>query len=219
MPHRDEQIVSFTERYRLGTNQAYLRAITPDISLNAVSKVTARLCRQGLLSRYPLIPPEDYFTPGPVACRRLGLPLRRTEPLGPQALPMDYAVLLYCTHGQRTRLTRTELDSKTPWLPDELLHAPYTQTAAGLMELVRVDLGGSPMHVAKKAATDCARRMEIPEFCQLVEKDQFQLVVLTTTQSKARLIRQAMESLARNDKARFHLATIPRLSFLHLRQQ
>ena len=219
MSQRDELIVSFTERHRLGTNQAYQRVITPDVSLNAVTKVTARLCRQGLLSRYPLIPPEEYFTPGPVACRRLGLPLRRSEPLGPQALPMDYAVLLYCIHGQRTRLSRTELETKTPWLPEELHHAPYTQTTAGLLELVRVDLGGSPFHVAKKAATDCARRMEIPEFCQLVEKDQFQLVVLTTTQSKARLIRQAMEGLARNDKVRIHLATIPRLSFLHLRQQ
>lgn len=218
MSPRDEQLVLFTDRYRLGTNQAFQRALFTGQSLNAVTKVTARLCRQGLLNRYPLIPPEDYFTPGPAACRQLGLAIRKSEPLGPQSLPIDYAVLLYCTHGQRSRLSHTELTTAMPWVTEDLLHLPYARTTAGLLELIRVDLGGTPQHVAKKAAADCSRRLELPEFQQLVQHDQFQFVILTTTTSKARLIRQAMQGLAWNSTVRLHLATIPRLSFLHLSQ-
>ena len=219
MPDRDEKIVQLTDRYRMGTNAAFHRLIFHGQSLNAVTKVTARMCRQGWLCRYPLIPPEDYFTLGPVAVRQLGHSLRRSEPLGPQALPIDYAVLLYATHGDRIRLHVTELQSQVPWLPDELTYVPYCRTSGGVLELIRVDLGGTPQHIAKKAATDCARRLEIPEFRLLVESDRFQLVVLTTTSSKARLIRQAIEGLAWESRTRLHLATISRLTLLHLRHQ
>ena len=83
--------------------------------------------------------------------------------------------------------------------------------------MVRVDLGGSPNHIAKKAARDCSKRIEIPEFAELIEAQKFQLVVLTTTTAKARLIRQAMEGLSWQCNIRLHIATIPRLTFLHLR--
>lgn len=219
MSDRDEKIIQFTDRYRLGTNSAFHRMIFTGQSMNAVTKVTARMCRQGWLCRYPLIPPEDYFTLGPAAVRQLGHSLRRSEPLGPQALPIDYAVLLYATHGDRVRLHVAELKSYAPWLPDELTHLPYCRTSGGVLELIRVDLGGSPQHIAKKAATDCSRRLEVPEFRQLVDADRFQLVVLTTTSSKARLIRQAIEALAWEARTRLHLATISRLTLLHLRHQ
>ncbi len=218
MTDRDQDIVQLTDRYRIGTNAAYRRLIFAEQSLNAVAKVTARLCRQGWLQRYPLIPPEDYFTLGPQAVRQFGYAPRRTEPLGPQALPIDYAVLLYATHGERSRLVATELAESTPWLPAELLHAPYCRTSGGVLELIRVDLGGTPQHVAKKAAVDCSRRLEIPEFQLLVDQQRFQLVVLTTTSSKARLIRQAIADLSWEFNARLHLAVIPRLTLLHLRQ-
>ena len=219
MSNRDEKIIQFTDRYRLATNAAFQRLIFDGQSLNAVSKVTARLCRQGWLCRYPLIPPEDYFTLGPAAVRQLGHSLRRSEPLGPQALPIDYAVLLYATHGDRMRLHVAELQASAPWLPDEFTYVPYCRTSGGILELIRVDLGGSPQHIAKKAATDCSRRLELPEFRQLVDDDKFQLVVLTTTSSKARLIRQAIEGLAWETRTRLHLATISRLTLLHLRHQ
>ncbi len=219
MTDRDQSIVQMTDRYRIGTNAAYRRLIFAEQSLNAVTKVTARMCRQGWLQRYPLIPPEDYFTLGPQAVRQFGYAPRRTEPLGPQALPIDYAVLLYATHGERSRLMTSELTELAPWLPAELLHTPYCRTAGGVLELIRVDLGGSPQHVARKAAVDCSRRLEIPEFQQLVDQQRFQLVVLTTTASKARLIRQAIEDLSWQFNVRLHLTVIPRLTLLHLRQQ
>ena len=104
MTDRDQQIIRHTDRYRIGTNAAYHSLVFDGQSLNAVTKVTARMCREGWLQRYRLVPPEDYFTLGPKAVRHLGYSLKRTEPLGPQALPIDYAVLLFATHGGRTRL-------------------------------------------------------------------------------------------------------------------
>lgn len=219
MQKRDEQILQLTDRFRLGTNMAYRQVLFEKQSLNAVTKVTARLCQQGWLRRYPLIPPDDYFTLGPTAVRSLGYANRRSEPLGSQSLPIDYAVLLYGTHGQRTRLLKSELSSSFPWLPDELTHTPYCRSNGGVLELIRVDLGGSPQHVAKKAATDCSVRWELHEFQKLVDQQRFQMVILTTTNSKARLIRQAVEATSWNDRVRLHLAIIPRLTLLQLRQQ
>ena len=217
MNDRDQTIIDLTNRYRLGTNATYRHLAFDGQSMNAVTKVTARLCRQGLLSRYPLVPPEDYFTLGPRSAKQFGVSTRRTEPLGPQALPIDYAVLLYATHGDRTRLLPEELRQAATWMPDELTHAPHCRTSTGILELVRVDLGGSPQHVARKAAVDCSRRMDVPEFRQLVTSSRFQLVVLTTTSSKARLIRQAVESMQWEHDVRLHLAMIPRLTQLQLR--
>ena len=219
MRERDEQILKLTDRFRLGTNLAYRQVVFHDQSLNAVTKVTARMCQQGWLRRYPLIPPEDYFTLGPAAVRDLGYANRRCEPLGSQSLPIDYAVLLYGSHGQRTRLMKTELSECFPWLPLELTHAPYCRSRNGVLDLIRVDLGGSPQHVAKKAAADCSVRWEIDGFRELVEQQRFQMVILTTTSSKARLIRQAIESASWNVSVRLHLAIVPRLTYLQLRQQ
>jgi hypothetical protein len=213
MTDRDQQLIELTHRYRLGTNAAYRRMVFAQQSLNAVSKVTARLCQQGWLHRYPLIPPEDYFTVGPLAVKQFGYSPRHTEPLGPQALPIDYAVLLYAMHGERSRLQSSELPT---WLPDACRHSPYCRTTGGVLELIRVDLGGTPQHVARKAAVDCARRLEQPEFVELVHAERFQLVVLTTTVGKGRLIRQSLETMTWDIAVRLHLTAIPRLTLLHL---
>ena len=187
-------------------------------SLNAVSKVTARLCKQRLLSRYPLFPPQDYFVLGAKSIQILGLPASRTLPLGPQALPMDYAVLLYAANGNKQRLTVSELRKSASWLPDNLRRSPYCIGIDNLLELVRVDLGGSARNIAKKLSADCSKRLEIPEFKQLINNGLFQLVVLTTTNAKARLIRQAIDSLTWTKGIRLHLAMIPDLAQLHFRK-
>ncbi len=217
MQNRDQEIISLTQRYRLATNATIHRHLFVGKSINAVTKVTSRLCREGMLQRYPLIPPEDYFTLGPYSAKQLGLAKHRTEPLGPQALPTDYAVLLYASMGERVRLADNELLEIVPWLPSEFYYAPHCKTAKGVLELIRVDLGGSPYHLAKKCAADYSRRLEHSEFRELLCQNRFQLVVLTTTQIKARLIRQSIESMAWEHAIRLHLAIIPRLAFLHFR--
>lgn len=216
---RDKAILDHILRYRLTTNAVLHRTLFPEQSMNAVTKVTARLCQRGLLRRYPLVPPETYFTAGPEAVRQFGVPSRRTEPLGPQALPIDYAVLIYATHGKHScrRMTSDELAAYMSWLPDELTRTPYCVGDGGRLDLIRVDLGGSPQHVARKAAADVSARLSIPELAELAATDMFQLVILTTTDDKARLISSAFESLGWSDTVRIHLAAVSRLSFLQLR--
>lgn len=216
---RDRAILDHILRYRLTTNAVLHRTLFPEQSINAVTKVTARLCQRGLLRRYPLVPPETYFTAGPEAVRQLGVPSRRTEPLGPQALPIDYAVLIYATQGKQAcrRMTSDELATYMPWLPDELTRTPYCVGESGRLDLVRVDLGGSPQHVARKTAADVSARLSIPELAELAVCGRFQIVILTTTDDKARLISAAFEALGWSDQVRIHLAAVSRLSFLQLR--
>jgi len=218
---RDKEIIDFIIRYRLGTNASIHKTIFADQSINAVTKVTARLCASGLLRRYPLLPPENYFTIGPDAVRQFGISARRTEPLGPQALPTDYAVLMFATHSKqpRRRLAVDELAEYTPWLPEELRRAPYCLNDDGSLELVRVDLGGSPQHVARKTAADIAARLEVSELAELAASGRFQLVILTTTNEKSKLIASAIEAQGWSQAVRIHMAVIQRLSYLQLRGQ
>lgn len=217
---RDAEFVKFTIRYRLGTNKSYGAQLLPGRSPNAVAKVTARLCSIGLLTRYTLVPPENYFRLGAKAISTLGLPPRNTEALGPQSLPVDYATLIYATQSEtpKRRLSPLDLDEYTPWMPEELRVSPYCVATDGRLDLVRVDLGGSPQHVARKVAAAAFQRLNIPELADLATQSRFQIVVLTTSTQKARYIVKALETTDCVNTVRIHLAVIPQLSLLLLRK-
>tara|TARA_R110002049_G_scaffold309101_2_gene516912 strand:- start:39824 stop:40504 length:681 start_codon:yes stop_codon:yes gene_type:complete len=216
---RDAAFVNFTIRYRIGTNKAYGTQLLPDISLNAVAKVTARLCDMGLLTRLPLVLPENYFRLGPKAVSVLGLSPRHCEPLGPQSLPVDYATLIYATQSvtPKRRLSPLELSQYTPWLPEGLRASPYCVAGDGRLDLIRVDLGGSPQHVARKVAAAANQRLSIPELADLAGRSKFQIAVLTTSAQKASYIAKALEIIDCMDAIRIHLTVIPQLSLLLLR--
>jgi hypothetical protein len=107
---RDHDIFDHVRRYRLTTRDVLHRLFFPEVKPNAVTKVTSRLCDSGFLNRFDLYESRDYFVLGAEAARLLGVPQKRTEGLGVQALPIEFATLLYCTGaGDRERLTREEL--------------------------------------------------------------------------------------------------------------
>lgn len=216
---RDTTIVNFVIRYRLATNNAVRLRLVPGRSPNAVAKVTARLCTIGLLTRYMLIPPETYFRVGVKAINALGLSPRDAEALGPQALPVDYATLVYATQGEspKQRLSTLDFTEYTPWLPEEMRRSPYCLAADGRLDLVRVDLGGSPQHVARKVAIAAHDRLSVPQLAELAARARFQIVVLTTSHRKANFIAKALADTDCADAVRIHLAVIPRLSLLLLR--
>ncbi len=216
---RDAEFVNFTIRYRMGTNKAYGAQLLPGRSPNAVAKVTARLCSLGLLTSYPLVPPENYFRLGAKAVKSLGLSPRNSDPLGPQSLPIDYATLIYATQSKtpKRRLSPQDLIEYTPWMPEELRVSPYCVAADGRLDLVRVDLGGSPQHVARKVAAAAHQRLNIPTLADLAAQSRFQIVVLTTSTQKAKYITKALEATDCVDAVCIHLAVIPQLSLLLLR--
>jgi hypothetical protein len=219
---RDRRILEHVARYRLSTNDVLRKLFFSARRPNAVTKVTARLCRAGLLSKFVLYHPRLYFTVGPQATQRLGLPQRRSAPLGPQSLPTEYAVLAYATRSQKVhpRLSAAELRQQYAWLPVALREFPYCldrDMDPPALELVRVDLGGKPDHVARKCHADLQHRRPLPEFERLLHDQRFHLVVVTGTAEKAAAIRTAIETHVWPDGLQIRLVVISDLLLLTAR--
>ena len=219
LPARDRTIIDFVLRHRMATNRTIGASVLPGRSRNAVTKVTARLCANEILTRYTFIPPETYFRLGPRAINVLGLSPRLTEPLGPQSLPINYATLIYIstTKTPRRRLTRLELSEYLPWLCPKLATSPYCLDPAGRLDLIRVDLGASPQHIARKVTSDVIERLDVPQLAELAVQSRFRVAVLTTSDEKSRLIGTAVRGAGCPDVVPIHLVVIPGLSVLLLR--
>lgn len=193
---RDRQILAHVARYRLTTPRTLQREVLQHVSLNAVGKIANRLCRTDLLAKYPLVHPAKYFVLGRGGARVMGIGAHRVVPLGPQSLPTEYAVLLHAVLGKkkRVRLTNRELLDHWPWLPPKLAMAPHClDVEQQVIELVRVDLGGTADHVARRAIRDITVRRRLPEFLSVVSQQRFRLVLITATRGKAAVIRAAIE--------------------------
>ena len=207
-------IIEHVGRYRLTTLEVLGRVVLPGTSRNALSKVVNRLCVAGLLAKFPLIHPTHYFVLGQAAAHILGAGEHRSVPLGPQSLPIEYAVLIYATLGQlpRIRQTNAEILARCPWLPVSFTTAPHCfDDRNQVLELVRVDLGGPADHVARKCAADLICRRRFPEFAPLVAQQRFRLVVITATPEKAAAVQQALDRHDWPVGLLMHLSIVPRL--------
>ena len=174
------------------------------------------MCRERLLAKHPLHHPQVYFTLGPRGAQQLGLPPHRACPLGPQALPTEFGALAYATLGPayHHRLTTVELQERFPWLPAPMLDFPHcldTSAQPPVLELVRVELGGTPDHVARKCDGDIQARRPIREFQQLLNDKRFRLVVVTSSAHKAAAIRTALDQHLWPDGLQIHLAVVTQL--------
>lgn len=218
MSNRDRQILDHVRRFRLTTNEVVQKLFLPNQQLNAVTKVTARLASSGLLRSFPLYHPRTYFTLGDEGAAYLGMPENRALPLGPQSLPTEFAVLSYATlgRGYRERLTREELSERYSISDRGLIEQPYTDTD-GVLELIRVDLGGAPDHIARKCKRDVELRVDSNEFRPVLEAGHFRLVVVTCTQEKSAAISSALNHHLWPDGLMIHLAIVPDLIFLTAR--
>ena len=187
-----------------------------DKSANAVIKVTNRLQRLQYLRRHPLIHPQSYFAVGDQAVRDCGAAGSRVRPLGPQALPVEYATLAYCLLGAdvRIRLTVDELRAAFEWMPDRLVGQPHCcieNEGQKTLESVRIDLGGASDHIARKCDADLQLRIPHKSFFQLVSERRFRAVILTGTTDKAASIQRALGHHLWPEGYGFHLAVIPEL--------
>jgi len=85
-------------RHRITTNTAIQRLCLPQLGLNAVTKVTARLCRAGLLAKYPLIHPRSTSRSAPSASR-FGYLVKSDFAPWSAGSPTEYATLAYVVLG------------------------------------------------------------------------------------------------------------------------
>lgn len=211
---RDLQVVEFVARYRLATVEALRRAVLPDLSANAIAKLVNRLDALDLLRKYTLCHPVRYFVLGEAGAKAVGRRFKRTWALGPQSLPIEYAVLSYCTnrYPPRRRLTVQEVRAGWPWLPAVSAAAPHALDGSSpTLELLRVDLGGPADHVARKCARDVNARRRFAEFAALVATGRFRLVVITATPEKAAAVRQALDRHVWPSGLRIHASVLPQL--------
>ena len=211
---RDRQVLEHVARYRLTTTRALRRVLPGRLSPNAAGKLANRLCAADLLAKYPLAHPVRYFVLGRRGAKLLGLSANCAAPLGPQSLPLEYAVLLYSVLGKqpRRRLTITELRERWPWLPPELVHASFCLDAqTDVLELLRVDLGGPADHVARRTVRDMSRMRRASEFQSILVQGQFRLVLITATRGKAQALRKALEQHDWPAGLQVHFSVVPQL--------
>ena len=216
LSERDGQILAHVARNRITTCEVLHRHYFPQQQPNAVTKVTLRLCAGGYLRSFPLYHPRTYFTLGPSGAQHFGLPEGRCRPLGPQSLPVEYGVLSFATRGNRLhrRLIRREIEDFCPGLPDGLYDQPHCLNdghSSELLEIIRVDLGGRPDHVARKCHADMHLRNDVEGFRALLKAERAVLVIVTGTTVKAASIRDALDNHVWPAGLQFRLAVIPDL--------
>lgn len=216
LTRRDRQILEYVGRSRMTTYEILHRVFFAGQQPNAVTKVTSRLCAHKYLTKFPLIYPQVYFRLGERGAATLGLHDSRTLPLGPQSLPTEYGVLSYATLRTEPlkRLTTEEVQQRFPFFDRALCEVPHLlreEKPQHVVELVRVDLGGTADHVARKVFDDVMARIQAAEFRQVVRDRLFRCVVITTTTEKAAAIQASLNPFRWPDGLAIHLAAVPDL--------
>ena len=211
--NRDQKILAHVLRFRLTTLAALMKVVLPGLSRNAVNKIRNRLCARSLLCKYDLVYPTKYFMLGESAARALGAGNQRAKSLGAQSLPQEFALLAFATLGTKRhlRLDSSEIQAQWPWMPAQLASVPHCVDQDGVLELIRVDLGGPADHVARKCASDLAKRSRIPEFLPFVSDGQFRLVVITATSGKANAIQRSLNNHSWPRGLQIHFSIVPQL--------
>ncbi len=216
---RDRAILADVLRYKLTTNELIHQLYLPEANINAVTKITSRLTGAGWLQRHTLVGSQLYFVPSRTACRHFALPISRCRPLGLQTLATSLSIAQYCqTLSQGYRLVDSkELELHWPWIPTKLCTLPYAMLPsgqAGQLRPLRVDLGGTPEHVATKCAHDIKQRQQVGGFRALLSERRLVYVVLTSTAAKKDLIKRALQKRDWPDNMRFEVVEIPDLCWL-----
>ena len=196
---RDYDILESFLRYRIHTRESLRGEFFDDSELNAVSKVVSPLEAGGFLNSYELDPPSKYWTLGPEGCSLFGLSVKKSLPLGPQALLDDLGALLFCRAGKtpRRRLTLGEVSKRLPGTPLTELRATrfYEEEHGGERDrlgIIWADGGRPPDSVVRKCADVVRKKLETPALRQLAERGLLVLAVVTANKIRAEHIQEAI---------------------------
>lgn len=216
---RDYRIFDDVIRFRLTTNEAIAKSHLAKAKSNATVKITRRLARNGWLQSYAFDGRRLYFVAGTRLIQQFGLPINRCQPLGPQSLATQLSLLEYC-FSQRPSLqllVEKEIDSilgKTSKEQRSLPLAIEPESKNTPLRLIRVDLGGTPAHVAKKLASDVRIRESHDVYAQLIAARNLIIVIITSTDAKKSFIEDAIRKRKWPAGLRFNVAIVRCLSNL-----
>jgi len=207
---RDRRILDDVIRFRVLTNDLIQLLHMPEHKVNAVVKVTGRLVKTGWLANHPLIGRQQYFVVGNRTTMQFGLPNSRALPLGPQALSSWLSIANYCANSKPrlSVLDRSDFEREYRWMPEKSRSGVYARETADAdlaLRHIRVDLGGTPEHVARKCNRDSRVHVNISGFVDLIAQCRLVSVVLTSSSSKKRLIEAALKKLDWPEKTRFQV--------------
>ncbi len=211
---RDRRIIDDVIRLRLLTNESVQATHLPTSSLNATTKVTARLTKQGWLKPYEFIDRCQYFVAGAKAVKVFGIPASRVRPYGPQALATHLAMLDFVTRTtpKLQIMTEPEIASLVACKAEMnrgLPHAVEAGATFDVLRLIRVDLGGTPAHLVSKLNADIRSRVSNSQYASLVATKRLVLVTLTATDTKKALIETVIRKKSWPTGLRFYVFVTP----------
>jgi hypothetical protein len=209
---RDFLIVQFVAAFGCATRDVLQKRFFDECTeaANAVVKVTSRLRSAHYLEKHRLYGKRCYYKTGYRAAQ-LGLRWAK-EPYGATALPRLYAAMAYLNRGgvSRTKLDRTELQRLFPTLR---VHGEVTYFwESEKLGAVLTDLGGTEFYLAHKLRTFHEQRFQVPSFRDLLERDQFHLVVVVPTKERAATLLRCLE----NDPVPLRIVLADMQDLIHL---
>ena len=217
---RDSDILEHIVRYRMSTPEILHKLFFSDSELNAVTKVTSRLVKNGFLNRYDLHSGKSYFSVGPNSARMYGFAAKKCREIGEQAIISEYGMLQYCCLSPipRERLLVSELLDEIGNIAGKKLRPAtfYIDIQDGVSRLacMRVDHGGPPPHVVRKCRTDLESLVANAAIADYVRRQRFVMAVITCNEQKVRFIQ---DSIARQTwPIQFRVEAVPDLTPLIL---
>ena len=186
------------------TTQEILRDLffEPDISLNAVRKVTGRLVRERKIRPCALHGNRKYFVLTPGQAARMGEDRSIGTPFQYQGLVNAYGVLLFCVENGFLPYSRKEFEEKYPKLVirgvragnyylDFDSNSPAPEYRLGF---ILVDYATTPRTIVRKVKKFVGRAYTNGEFAETIQSGQLVIAIVTPSAAKGQDIKAVFEN-------------------------
>lgn len=182
-----EAILARILRFGLTTADDVHRHVSPDVSLNAVRKMLAKLVDTGWLNSYPLPQREKYFVAGKVAVLEHALDPRKSFSFGPLALPTRIGILLYCSRYPVKKPSADEFKHQfTDFCRPGLSVTNYVFELGERFRIgwLIVDHGAEPKKVFSKIRSVVRERKQLAAFKAAMLRKEFFITVIAPSEGR-----------------------------------
>lgn len=182
-----EAILARILRFGLTTADDVHRHVCPDVSLNAVRKMLAKLVKTGWLNAYPLPEREKYYVAGKAAVLEHALDPRKSSAFGPLALPTRIGMLLYCSRHPVKKPSSEEFKQQfTDLCRPGLSVTNYVYELGERFRIgwLIVDHGAEPKRVLSKIRSVVRERKQLPAFKAAMLKEEFFVTVIAPSDGR-----------------------------------
>lgn len=209
---RGRKIFAVFRRHAALTPEALLVLACPGDSLNAVMKATRRLKRRGWIETHRLPDGGVYHVPTRRAARALGLPKRRRQGLSQDGVIQHLGTLWLCLKENVQKRPAADLQEMCPGLFRRGLPSTgYGVGADGRLLWLIIDHCAKAARLAAKAAKAVLERERLPTFLELIESNEFGVLVAVPTAAKAVEVETALATHAINRFAPVRVVVLPEL--------